>query len=118
MSLSSLELLDLEAGGQGLLQLLGLLLVLDDQGVEEPRATNLGKGRNRRSIFRITIFPHFSPKTVSDFNVTILSINLWAKRTLSRFVLEIPHDALLCSVYARNWFYPNQKKYRENHSSQ
>ena len=37
----SLDLLDLEAGGQGLLQLLGLLLVLDHQGVEEPRASDL-----------------------------------------------------------------------------
>ena len=31
----SLDLLDLEAGGQGLLQLLGLLLVLDHKCVEE-----------------------------------------------------------------------------------
>lgn len=37
----SLELLDLEAGGQGLLQLLGLLLVGNLEGVQEPGAPDL-----------------------------------------------------------------------------
>jgi hypothetical protein len=40
-----LQLLDLEAGRKGLLQLLSLLLVLDDEGVEEPRATDLKRRR-------------------------------------------------------------------------
>merc|ERR1712086_1031399 len=38
---SSLELLHLEAWWQGLLQLLGLLLVGNLEGVKEPRAANL-----------------------------------------------------------------------------
>ena len=38
---SSFELLHLEAWWQGLLQLLGLLLVGNLEGVEEPRAANL-----------------------------------------------------------------------------
>jgi hypothetical protein len=42
-----LELLNLEAGRQRLLQLLGLLLVRDDEGVEEAGATNL-KWRDNR----------------------------------------------------------------------
>ena len=49
-----LELLDLEARRQRLLQLLCLLLVRDLQGVEEPRAAHLGwtwcvaEGENNR----------------------------------------------------------------------
>ena len=38
---SLLEILDLEAGRERLLQLLGLLLVCDHQGVQKPGATDL-----------------------------------------------------------------------------
>ena len=40
-ALLSLEFLDLEAWGQGLLQLLGLLLIFDDKCVQEARASDL-----------------------------------------------------------------------------
>jgi hypothetical protein len=45
-ALLSLEFLDLEAWGQGLLQLLGLLLIFDDKCVQEARASDL-KEKNR-----------------------------------------------------------------------
>ena len=45
--MKSLELLHLQARGQRLLQLLGLLLVGDLEGVEEPGATDLSHGRLR-----------------------------------------------------------------------
>ena len=41
---TSLQFFNLKAWGQGVLQLLGLLLVFDDEGVEESGASNLEFG--------------------------------------------------------------------------
>jgi hypothetical protein len=69
----SLEFLDLEAWGQGLLQLLGLLLIFDDKCVQEARASDLKKKKIYKYLYLSIIISNklkfnLLPTTIAEIN--------------------------------------------------